>query len=148
MNKIVASYQTFSANKETLQTKWVLIDAKNAYLGRVASRIAHHLIGKHKRIFTSHVNTGDHVIVINSSEVRLSGKKWDNKKYTSYTGYPGGQRIHTARQIKDKSSVRLMEFAVKRMLPKNIMGREMFRHLHIYEGASHPYSSQKPVVVK
>jgi len=147
LNKIVASYPTRSANKETIHKKWVLIDAKNAFLGRVASRIAHYLIGKHKRNFTTHINTGDHVIVINSAQVRLSGKKLDKKEYRTYTGYPGGQRVHTARQIKDKSPVRLMELAVKRMLPKNILGREMFRHLHVYEGTNHPHVSQKPAVV-
>ncbi|MDR9399009.1 50S ribosomal protein L13 [Salibacter sp.] len=138
------SYKTKSVNKESADKKWVIVDAEGQVLGRVASKIAYVLRGKHKATFTPHADTGDNVIVINASKIDLTGKKWDDKSYIRYTGYPGGQRDLTARELFEKDPVKLMEKAVKGMLPKTRLGREVFRNLYVYEGSDHAHSGQKP----
>ena len=126
----------------------MVVDATNLILGRVASEVAKMVRGKHKPSFAPHVDCGDHVIVINSDKIRLTGKKWTDKEYVRHTGYPGGQRIATPTEVKAKSSTLLVESAVRGMLPKNRLGRQVFKNLHVYEGAEHPHEAQKPTEVK
>ncbi|WP_420385477.1 50S ribosomal protein L13 [Roseivirga sp.] len=142
------SYKTVSANKATVDKQWVLVDAESKTLGRLASEVAKIIRGKNKPSFTPHVDCGDNVIVINADKVRLTGKKWTDRVYLSYTGYPGGQRKTTPRELKAKSSTLLVERAVRGMLPKNRLGRSIFHNLHVYEGAEHPHEAQKPKVVE
>ena len=142
------SYKTVSANKETVDKQWVLIDVEGAVLGRVASKIASLLRGKHKPNFTPHVDCGDNVIVINADKVRLTGGKLDDKEYIRHTGYPGGQRSITARELQAQHPERLIENAVRGMLPKNRLGRDLFRNLRVYAGAEHPHGAQEPQVVE
>ncbi len=142
------SYKTISSNKSTVEKNWILIDADQKVLGRVASEVAKIIRGKNKPSFSPHVDCGDNVIVINSDKVRLTGNKWAEKQYIHHTGYPGGQRSQTAMELKAKSSTRLIENAVRGMLPKSRLGRAMFRNLHVYEGNEHPHEAQKPVEVK
>ena len=138
------SYKTISANKATADKKWVVVDADSKVLGRLASEVAKMIRGKHKPNFTPHADCGDNVIVINADKVRLTGKKWDDRVYLSYTGYPGGQKKTTPRQLKEKSSTLLIERAVRGMLPKNRLGRQIFHNLYVYEGAEHPHEAQQP----
>jgi len=142
------SYRTKFANKATVNKEWVLLDAGEKVLGRLSTRVANLLRGKHKPEFSPHVDCGDNVIVINADNIRLTGKKWTDKKYISYTGYPGGQRFRTPLQIKEKSASILIEKAVKGMLPKNRLGRALFRNLHVYNGAEHPHEAQQPKELK
>jgi large subunit ribosomal protein L13 len=141
------SYKTVSANKATVTKEWVLIDAENMVLGRLASEVAKILRGKHKPGFTPHVDCGDNVIVINAERVRLTGDKFVSKVYLRHSGYPGGQRTQTPKDIMAKYPERLVEKAVKGMLPKNKLGRQLFRNLHVVTGAEHKYEAQKPKVV-
>ena len=138
------SYKTISANKATANKQWVVIDAEAQVLGRLASEVAKMIRGKHKPNFTPHVDCGDNVIVINADKVRMTGKKWDDRVYLRYTGYPGGQRARTPRQLKEKSSALLVERAVRGMLPKNRLGRAIFHNLKVYAGAEHPHAAQEP----
>jgi large subunit ribosomal protein L13 len=138
------SYKTKSANSATVEKKWLLIDAEGQTLGRLSSQIAFLLRGKHKPYFTPHVDCGDYVVVINAEKVTLSGNKWEDKQYIRYTGYPGGQRSLTARQLMDRNPIKMVENAVKGMLPKNKLGSQMYRNLKVYEGAEHPHSGQNP----
>lgn len=138
------SYKTISANKDTVNKEWVLIDAEGTALGRLASLVATTLRGKHKTNFTPHVDCGDNVIVINAEKVSLSGNKWSDKEYVRHTGFPGGQRFTSAEELLKKNPVRLVEYAVKGMLPKNRLGRAIYKNMHIYVGASHPHEAQKP----
>jgi large subunit ribosomal protein L13 len=138
------SYKTISANKETVNKEWVLVDAEGAPLGRLATLVAATLRGKHKTNFTPHVDCGDNVVVINAEKVSLSGTKWSDKLYTRHTGYPGGQRSATAEQMLKKNPISLVEEAVKGMLPKNRLGRAIYKNIHVYAGASHPHEAQKP----
>ncbi|MDN5200751.1 50S ribosomal protein L13 [Fulvivirgaceae bacterium BMA10] len=138
------SYKTISANKGTVEKNWVVVDADSKVLGRLASEVAKIIKGKNKPNYTPHVDCGDNVIVINADKVRLTGKKWDDRVYLSYTGYPGGQKQTTPRQLKAKSSALLVERAVRGMLPKNRLGRQIFKNLHVYEGAEHPHEAQQP----
>ena len=138
------SYRTVSANKATVDKEWVIIDAEGAVLGRLATRIASLLRGKHKTNFTPHVDCGDNVVVINAEKVVLTGEKWAKKQYVRYTGYPGGQRFTSAEELLKKNPIRLVENAVRGMLPKNRLGRAFFRNMHVYTGASHPHEAQKP----
>ena len=138
------SYKTVSANKATVIKEWVIIDAEGAVLGRIASMIASMLRGKHKTNFTPHVDCGDNVIVINAEKVALTGKKWSDKEYIRYTGYPGGQRFTTAEEMLKKNPIALIEMAVKGMLPRNRLGSALYRNLHVYAGTSHPHEAQKP----
>lgn len=138
------SYKTKSANSKTVTKEWLLVDADGQTLGRLASRVANILRGKHKTNFTPHVDCGDNVVVINADKISLSGNKWDDKKYIRYTGYPGGQRVRTARDLMDKKPTALVEKAVKGMLPKNRLGADLFRNLYVYAGSEHNQEAQKP----
>jgi large subunit ribosomal protein L13 len=142
------SYKTVSANKATVDKQWVLVDAESKTLGRLASEVAKIIRGKNKPSYSPHVDCGDNVIVINADKVRLTGKKWTDRVYLTYTGYPGGQKKTTPRELKAKSSTLLVERAVRGMLPKNRLGRSIFHNLHVYEGAEHPHEAQKPKVVE
>lgn len=138
------SYKTVSANKQTVNKEWVLIDAENQVLGRLASAAAMMLRGKHKTNFTPHVDCGDNVIVINADKVRLTGNKWNDKTYIRHSGYPGGQRSRTAKELMAKKPEAMVEKAVKGMLPKNKLGSELFRNLRVYAGSEHTLEAQKP----
>ncbi|WP_207507367.1 50S ribosomal protein L13 [Telluribacter humicola] len=142
------SYKTISANKNTVNKEWVVIDAKGAVLGRLASQIAKIIRGKHKPSFTPHVDCGDNVIVINADKVKLTGNKMTDKVYVRHTGYPGGQRFQTPRELLSKHPERVIEKAVKGMLPKNRLGRRLFTNLHVYASAEHPHVAQQPKEVK
>lgn len=146
MNTI--SYKTVSANSQTVDKKWVLIDAEGATLGRLASKVAFVLRGKHKANFTPHVDCGDNVVIINAEKVVLSGKKATDKQYVRYSNYPGGQRFTTPEELLMKKPIQVIENAVKGMLPKNRLGRELFRNLHVYEGGEHQQGAQKPKAIK
>ena len=141
------SYKTIATNKSTANKLWVLVDAEGQTLGRLASKVAILLRGKHKPNFTPHVDCGDNVVVINASKVNLTGKKWEDKTYIRYTGYPGGQRTLTANQLFDKNPSTIIEKSVKGMLPKNKLGAALFRNLHVYNNANHNQEAQKPVSI-
>lgn len=141
------SYKTISANKETVTKEWVVVDAKDQTLGRFASVVAYMLRGKHKTNFTPHVDCGDNVIVINADQVNLSGMKWETKEYIWYTGYPGGQRSRTASETLKRKPQDLVENAVRGMLPKTRLGRQMFRNLYVYSGTDHPHAAQQPKTI-
>jgi len=138
------SYKTISANKETVNKEWVIIDAEGTALGRLATVVAATLRGKHKTNFTPHVDCGDNVVIINAEKVSLSGNKWSDKEYVRYTGYPGGQRFTTAEEMLKKHPIRLIEHAVRGMLPKSRLGRAIYKNMHVYTGVSHPHEAQKP----
>jgi large subunit ribosomal protein L13 len=138
------SYRTKFANKQSVSKDWAVIDAKGKVLGRVASEIARLIRGKHKTDYTPFIDCGDNVIVLNADEIVLTGKKWDDKIYLSHTGYPGGQKAISAKHLKEKSSILLVENAVKGMLPKNRLGRKLNKNLFVYEGADHPHEAQSP----
>ncbi len=142
------SYKTVSANKATVEKNWIIVDASQKSLGRLSSEVAKMIRGKHKPGYTPNVDCGDNVIVINADNVKLTGKKWDDRVYLRYTGYPGGQRETTPRQLKAKSSRLLVERAVRGMLPKSRLGRALFNNLYVYEGAEHVHEAQKPQEVK
>jgi len=142
------SYKTVSANRATVNKEWVIIDAEGAVLGRVATLIASMLRGKHKTNFTPHVDCGDNVVVINAEKVILTGVKWSDKEYVRHTGYPGGQRFTTAEQMLKKNPISLIENAVRGMLPKNRLGRALYRNMHVYPGASHQHEAQKPTKIE
>ena len=143
------SYKTESLNKNTVQKDWVIVDADSKVLGRLSTEVAMLLRGKKKPGYTPHVDCGDNVIVINADKIQMSGKKWTDKVFVRHTGYPGGQRFETPNEVKSKkSSTILVERAVRGMLPKNRLGRELFRNLFVYEGAEHPHEAQKPVKVE
>ncbi len=138
------SYKTISANKNAVQKKWVLVDAKDAVLGRLTSQVAKIMMGKHKPYYTPHVDCGDHVIMINTDKIRLTGKKWTYKKYYRHTGYPGGQKVSTPKELMNKSSKLIIEKAIRGMLPKTKLGRKLFFNLHLYLDDQHPHQAQKP----
>ncbi|MBX2904115.1 MAG: 50S ribosomal protein L13 [Chitinophagales bacterium] len=138
------SYSTKSVPAHEINREWLIIDAEGKTLGRMASKIAAILRGKHKPTFTPNSDCGDNVIVINSAKVRLTGNKLTEKQLVHYTGYPGGQRFRTPREILAKKPNELIEIAVKGMLPKNTLGRQMFRRLFVYSEAAHPHSAQQP----
>ncbi len=138
------SYKTQSAKKETVSRDWLVVDAEGQTLGRLASHVALVLRGKNKTCFTPHVDCGDNVIVINADKVRLTGDKMKKKVYLRHSGYPGGQKSKTAQQIMDSHPTRLIEIAVKGMLPKTKLGRAMYKKLFVYAGAEHPHAAQKP----
>lgn len=138
------SYKTLSANKNTVEKQWLVVDAEGKVLGRLASQVASILRGKHKTSYTPHVDCGDNVIVINADKVRLTGDKWAQKEYIRHTGYPGGQRTVIASDMLAKHPTRIVEAAVKGMLPKNTLGRQLYRNLRVYAGAEHPHSAQEP----
>lgn len=141
------SYKTISANKATLNKEWVLVDAEGQTLGRLSSKVAKLLRGKHKSNFTPHVDCGDNVIVINAEKINLTGKKWTDKSYIRHTGYPGGQRSLTATEMMEKNPARLVEKSVKGMLPKNKLGAKLFRNLNVVVGSEHKHEAQKPKTI-
>jgi large subunit ribosomal protein L13 len=138
------SYKTVSANKETVQKEWYVVDAKDEVLGRLASKVAIVLRGKHKPSFTPHVDCGDNVIVINADKIKLTGSKMTDKKYIRHTGYPGGQRIESPEDLLAKKPEAVVEKAVKGMLPKNRLGSVLFTNLHVFTGETHPHEAQQP----
>ena len=138
------SYKTVSANSKTVTKEWVVIDANAEILGRLSSRIAFILRGKHKANFTPHVDCGDNVIVINADKVRFTGNKFEEKEYVSYTGYPGGQKFISPKDLMAKHPTRVVEKAIRGMLPKNKLGNKVFKNLHVYAGAEHPHAAQNP----
>jgi len=141
------SYKTVSANSATVNKEWIVVDAADQTLGRFASKVAKILRGKNKPNFTPHVDCGDNVIVINAEKIRLTGNKWNAKEYIRHTGYPGGQRSQTAREILAKHPERLVEKAVKGMLPKNRLGRKLFTNLYVFVGSEHDKQAQSPKVI-
>ena len=142
------SYKTVSANKETADKKWLLVDAEGHTVGRLASEVAKLVRGKHKPNFTPHADCGDNVIVINAAKVSFSGTKLENKEYVRYTGYPGGQRSLTAQELLQRSPERVIEKAIKGMLPKNTLGRQLFRNVKVYAGTDHKQEAQKPEAIQ
>lgn len=142
------SYKTKSANKASVQKEWFVVDATDQVLGRLSSQIAKVLRGKHKPSFTPHVDCGDKVIVINAERIKLTGKKLTDKQYVRHTGYPGGQRFTTPEELLEKHPTRVIESAVKGMLPKNSLGRTIIKNLYVYEGENHNQSAQQPKELK
>ena len=142
------SYKTVSLNKATVKKEWVVIDATDLALGRLASRVALVLRGKNKPGFTPHVDCGDNVIVINAEKVALKGDKMDNRVYVRYTGYPGGQRFTTPKEILSKRPAELVRRSVRGMLPKNRLGEKLIHNLHVYVGPEHPHQAQNPREIK
>ena len=141
------SYKTISANKATVNKEWVIVDAAGQTLGRLASKVAKLLRGKYKPNFTPHVDCGDNVIIINADKVVLTGNKWNDRVYLSYTGYPGGQREMTPARMMEKGADRLMLKVVKGMLPKNRLGAALLKNLHVYAGSEHKHEAQNPKVL-
>jgi len=141
------SYKTVSANKATAQKEWIVVDAEGHNLGRFASKVAMLLRGKYKTNYTPHVDCGDNVIVINAEKINLTGNKLEEKTYIRHTGYPGGQRTLTAKNLQAKNPATLVEKAVKGMLPKNKLGAELFRNLNVYVGSEHKHDAQQPKTV-
>jgi large subunit ribosomal protein L13 len=142
------SYKTVSANKATVDKEWLLIDAEGEIVGRLAAVVAKMLRGKHKTNFTPHVDCGDNIIVINAEKIELSGNKWSDKNYVRHTGYPGGQRFTPAEEMLKKNPIGIIEHAVRGMLPRNRLGRAIFKNLHIYVGVEHPHEAQKPRIIE
>ena len=142
------SYKTISANAATVDKQWVVIDATNEVLGRLASQVAKILCGKHKPDYTPHVDNGDYVIVINAAKVKLSGNKMTDKVYVRHTGYPGGQRFATPEEYLAKKPEFVIEEAVRGMLPKDRLGSAIFKNLKVYAGAEHPHIAQNPKSIK
>lgn len=138
------SYKTVSANNATVHKEWLIVDAENEVVGRLAAKVAFLLRGKHKPDFTPHVDCGDNVIVINADKVRFTGSKWAQKEYIHHTGYPGGQRSKKAEVMLKQHPERIIEHAVKGMLPKNRLGRAIMKNLRVYAGAEHGHEAQQP----
>lgn len=142
------TYKTISANKETVTKDWVLVNAENEVLGRLASIVAKLIRGKYKTNFTPHVDCGDNVIIINAEKIRLTGNKMTDKEYVRHTGYPGGQRFTSPKELLAKKPTEIVEKAVKGMLPKNRLGSVLFKNLHVYAGTVHPHAAQQPKEIK
>lgn len=141
------SYKTISANKETVTKNWILVDAENEVLGRLATKVAMFIRGKYKTNYTPHVDCGDNVIIINAEKVKLTGNKMDQKQYIRHTGYPGGQRFASVKRMLDKKPEFIIEKAVKGMLPKNTLGSALYRNLYVYAGSNHPHEAQQPKLI-
>ena len=139
---------TYMQRKEDIVRNWYVIDAEGQNLGRVATKVAHILRGKNKPTFTPHMDCGDYVIIVNASKVNLTGNKLDDKIYYNHSGYTGGLRERTARTMRENYPVEMMERAVKGMLPKGRLGRQMYKKLFVYAGESHPHAAQQPVELK
>ena len=139
--------KTFTASSAAIERKWYVVDATDMTLGRLASEVAKVLRGKHKPIFTPHLDTGDYVIVVNAEKIKVTGKKLDQKVYKHYSGYIGGLKETTLREKLNKKPEEVVELAVKGMLPKGPLGRQMYTKLHVYAGAEHPHAAQKPEVL-
>ncbi len=142
------SFKTQSANEKIVKRDWYVVDATNQTLGRMSSKIASVLRGKNKPYFTPHFDCGDYVIVINSSKIVLTGNKMEDKEYQTYSLYPGGQKIEMARDMNARRPNLMIERAVKGMLPKNRLGRAMYKKLFVYDTATHPHAAQNPQVMK
>ena len=140
--------KSYMQKKETVERKWYVIDAEGKSLGRVASKAAHVLRGKHKATFTPHIDCGDNIIIINAEKVNLTGNKLENKMYYNHSMYVGGLRERTAKEMKEKYPVEMVERAVKGMLPHNRLGRAMYKKLFVYAGSEHPHAAQKPEVME
>ena len=140
--------KTHFAKKGEIERKWYVVDAKDAILGRLATKIATYLRGKNKPVFTPNVDTGDFIIVINADKVRLTGRKLDDKVYYHHTGYIGGIKAQTAKSMLDKSPQKIIEKAVWGMLPKNTLGKQMLKKLKVYKGAAHPHKAQAPEILQ
>ena len=141
------SYKTISVNKATAQKEWVVVDATGQSLGRIAAKVAKLLRGKYKPSYTPHVDCGDNVIIINAEKVELTGKKWNDRIYIRFTGYPGGQRMHTPADLMKKGPKYLFQKVVKGMFPKNRLGDQLLRNLYVYAGSEHPHEAQQPKVI-
>lgn len=142
------SYKTQSAKKETVERTWYVVDAEGEVVGRLATKIATVLRGKHRPDYTPHVDTGDYVIVLNADKIRFTGSKGAQKEYITYSGYPGGQKRMTANEKLEKKPLGVLEAAVRGMLPKTKLGRAMIKKLFLYEGSEHPHAAQKPETFK
>lgn len=138
------SYKTVSANKATVNKDWLLVDAENETLGRLASKVAKMIRGKNKTNYTPHVDCGDNVVIINAEKIVLKGNKWETKEYVRHTGHPGGQRILTAKELIERKPTAVVEKAVKGMLPKNKLGRALAQNLYVYAGPEHGQEAQAP----
>lgn len=136
--------KTYSAKAETVERQWFVVDAEGKTLGRLASEIASRLRGKHKPVYTPHVDTGDYIVVVNAEKVRVTGRKETDKIYYSHSGYPGGIKSISLDKLREKAPQRIIETAVKGMLPKGPLGRQMFRKLRVYAGAQHEHAAQQP----
>ncbi|MEG6586954.1 50S ribosomal protein L13 [Dendrosporobacter sp. 1207_IL3150] len=139
---------TFMANEANVERKWFVVDAEGKTVGRLAAEVAKVLRGKHKPTFTPHVDTGDHVIIVNADKVVFTGKKLAQKTYFRHSGYPGGTTFTTAGKMLATRPERVLELAIKGMLPKNTLGRQMYRKLKVYSGAAHPHAAQMPEVLE
>ncbi|MEK6452552.1 50S ribosomal protein L13 [Caldifermentibacillus hisashii] len=135
---------TYMAKPQEIERKWYVVDAAGQTLGRLASEVASIIRGKHKPTYTPHVDTGDHVIIINAEKIELTGNKLADKKYYRHSQHPGGLKVRTADEMRTNYPERMLELAVKGMLPKNSLGRQMFKKLHVYAGPEHPHQAQKP----
>lgn len=140
--------KTYMAKANEVDRKWYVIDATDMVLGRLSTEVASILRGKNKVIYTPHVDTGDYVIVINADKIKLTGNKWEQKIHAYHTGYPGGRREIAYKELRAKHPERMVEYAVKGMLPKSRLGRQMFTKLKVYAGAEHPHEAQKPEVLE
>ncbi|MCK9338939.1 MAG: 50S ribosomal protein L13 [Bacteroidales bacterium] len=141
------SYKTISANEQIVKKEWVVIDAENAVVGRLSTVVARILRGKTKTYYTPHFDCGDNVIIINADKVRFTGKKLTDKMYVRHTGYPGGQRFRTPREVLQKNPIGILEHAVRGMLPKNRLGDQLYRNLYVYAGSEHPHEGQQPKLI-
>jgi len=139
---------TYSAKQSDNKDKWYIVDAEGAVLGRIATKIAHRLKGKHNPLYSPHVDMGDSIIVINAEKIVLTGRKWDQKTYYRHSGYMGGLKSITARKLLEKRPEDIIRFAVRGMLPKNKLGRQMIKKLKVYKGDEHPHSAQAPEVLE
>ena len=139
---------SFVQKKETIKRKWYVIDAEGKPLGRVASKAAHILRGKHKATYTPNIDCGDFIIIVNAEKAILTGNKLDKKMYYNHSGYPGGLRERTAREMQERYPVEMVERAVKGMLPHNRLGRQMYKKLFVYVGSEHPHMAQKPEIME
>ena len=136
--------KTYMANNASVERKWFVVDATDKTLGRLSTEVASVLRGKHKPIYTPHVDCGDYVIVINAEKIKLTGKKWEQKKYYSHSGYNGGLKETPAKEVMEKFPTRMVEKAIKGMLPKTSLGAQMYRKLFVYAGPEHSHQAQKP----
>ncbi len=136
--------KTFSAKATDIHRDWYIVDASDKVLGRLATEIARRLRGKHKAEYTPHVDTGDYIVVTNAEKVRVTGRKFKDKTYYSHSGFPGGLKSISFDKLQEKNPIRIIELAVKGMLPKNALGRDMYRKLKVYAGTEHPHEAQQP----
>lgn len=139
--------KSFMANAQNVERKWYVVDATDAILGRLSTEVASRLRGKHKPTFTPHVDCGDYIIIVNADKIALTGNKMEDKIYYRHSGYPGGLKRRNAKTMLEKQPTKVLEKAIRGMLPKNSLGEDMYRKLFVYEGADHPHQAQKPEVL-